>query len=390
LPQARQLRGELVFGWVYPPLLALVLQPLAGLDDAAALGVWMLLQWVAAGALLFACRQALRACGRWTSWAGAVALCVPSLPLLHAIKWGQVSTFVAAGAVWALCGAAWRRDGEGARDAGGGASAGARTRAGATLGVLAALKLYPAAYVVLAVLRRELRTLAWAAGTALALGIVVPLVVLGPATTWRYFAAALAVRWDIVGYLGGQALWPTLVRLLVTRRHTGLESEGNSPLLLSLGSVGTDSAAALARTWLLMLPALALGAVTLRALWRARHAASTRAETALLLLVAIALCLAPGWHHYFAFLPVAMAVLLGHPRCTPRRGALVAVAWLMTALPVFALARGPESYLRASQWGCTTWAALAVWWALFDVAGRAPDSQRPDSGHRRDLHHAGG
>jgi hypothetical protein len=285
---------------------------------------------------------------------------------------------VAAGAVWALCGAAWRRGGDGAREGGGGVGA------GAALGVLAALKLYPAVYVVLAALRRELRTIAWAATTALVLGVLVPVVVLGPTTTWRYFAAALTVRWDVVGYLGGQALWPTFVRFFVTGRHAGLEAEGGSPLLFALGPVGTDSAAALARTLVLTLPALALAAVTLHALWRARHAASTRTEAAMLLLVAIALCLAPGWHHYFAFLPVAIAVVLGHPHCTPRHTALVLTAWLALALPVIGLAAGPGSYFRASQWGCTTWAALAVWWALLataaDARRRAADQQcRPDS-----------
>jgi hypothetical protein len=194
--------------------------------------------------------------------------------------------------------------------------------------------------------------------------VLLPIVVLGPGVTWRYFAAALAVRWDFVGYLGGQALWPTLVRLFVTGRHAGLESEGGRALLLSLGSVGTGSPAALARAFLLTLPALALAAVTLRALWRTRHAAPTRADTPMLLVVTIALCLAPGWHHYFAFLPVAMAVVLGDPRCTLRRAALVVAAWLALALPVIGLAAGPQSYFRASQWGCTTWAALALWWAL--------------------------
>jgi hypothetical protein len=363
IPQARQLRGELVFGWVYPPFSALVLQPLTVFGDAGALRIWMLLQAAAAVTLTLACRAALRVCGRWTSWAGAIALVAPSLPLLHAIKWGQVSTFIAAGAVWALL--RWR----------------GRT-AGIVLGVLAALKLYPLVYLAGALVRRDRRQLVWGAGTALVLGIFLPLVALGPQTTQRYFTAAFAVKWNFVGYLGGQALWPTLVRLFVTQRHAGVTPERHEPLLFSLGPVGTSSPAAVARTALLLLPALAVAAATARTLWRRaprgggearaadaevaaeRRAPAGRAADMMLVLVATALCLAPGWHHYFAFLPAAMAVVLGRAPCGTRDVILVVAAWLATALPVFALAVYPTSYFHASQWGCTTWAALLVWWTL--------------------------
>ena len=362
IAQARQLRGDLVFGWVYPPLLALGLQPLTAFSDAGALRVWMLLQALAVASLALACRQLLQPCGRFTSWAGAAALVLPSLPVLHAFKWGQVSTFIAAGAVWALC------------------SPRARSRgAGVMLGILGALKLYPLVYLAPALRRRDRKQVTIAFVTAVVLGVLLPLAILGPQTTWRYFASAFAVKWNYVGYLGGQALWPTLVRLFVTGRHAGVEPESHAPLLFSIGDVGTASLPQLLRAALLTLPALVVAGWTLRALWRDGAAAvvdesaagGARTVTAMRVLVATALCLAPGWHHYFAFLPVAMAAVLAQPSCRRLDVVLVVVAWLATAMPVFGLAAGNASYFHASQWGCTTWAALLVWWALMRAA-RSP------------------
>jgi hypothetical protein len=124
------------------------------------------------------------------------------------------------------------------------------------------------------------------------------------------------------------------------------------------------------RKALLLVPIVVVAGLTLRSLWRRRrHDANprvpaSRATGALLMMVATALCLPPGWNHYFAFMPVALAAVLARSDCRSLDVGLVVAAWLATALPVFDLARGNAGYFLASQWSTTTWAGLCVWWAL--------------------------
>lgn len=354
MPQARQLftePGDLVFGWVYPPLLALVLQPLRLLSDAAALDVWMNLQVVLVVVLLLQCRAALRGLGRAASWAGAFGLVALSLPVLHSVKWGQVSLAVGVGSIAAL--------------------ARPRCLAAPILGLLAGLKLYPILYLVLPWLRRDRRAVAAAVGWALACGLVLPLLLVGPRTTESCFRAVLDVRMEEASYLGGQALGPAIQRWFVTGRHVGLESAGTRPLVAALG----DSRAV---AWALyVLPAAVVAGLTVLRLRRiaapasigataatASEAGAATRHAAALLLVGTGLCLPPGWHHYFAFVPWALAVVLGHARCGVAQRALVFVAWAATALPPALLADVSGVYFRASAWGCTTFAAFAAWLAL--------------------------
>lgn len=343
LPQARLLFGDgLVFGWVYPPLLGLILRPLTGLADTAALRVWMGLQCALAAVLVVQCRTLLAARGRWTSWALALALVVTSLPVVHNLKWGQVSVLVAVGA-WA----ALRQRGR---------------LAIVLLGFLGALKLYPLVYAAAPLLRRELRFVVRSVFFAIAIGVLLPALVLGIGTTLEYFGAALAWRPDITAYLGGQALWPSLGRWFVNGRSTGLESDGSAALLVDLGIAGATGFATVARWILVLTPSVALTWVTLRRLRRPGLSTDVAVATTL---VTATLAVGPGWHHYFAFLPLVLAVCLRSDAPRPR---LLAIAsWSITALPLVLLADAPRFYFHYSAWGGTTLAALLAGWALWTV-----------------------
>jgi hypothetical protein len=96
------------------------------------------------------------------------------------------------------------------------------------------------------------------------------------------------------------------------------------------------------------------------------------ASRASLLLLAAGLVFPPGWHHYFAFLPFALATALGRGR--PVAVGLATAGFLASALPVVLLADVPGIYFRASAWGATTVAALAAWLALVVDPG---DDLRP-------------
>lgn len=381
LPQARELSaeaGKIVPGWLYPPLLAVLLQPLSLLTDAAALRLWMGLQLLGAACLVWQCRCVLRGAGRWTSWAGAVGLVVLSLPVAHALKWGQVSVVAGVAAVWAL-----QR----------------RTRLAALiLGGLAAIKLYLAFYGAAAILcvagRRSLhgqtapagrwRSLpsrrafaVWFGASALVLGLVVPLAVLGPRSTaafgQRLADAARYVHPERLAYLGGQSLDLACMRWFVNGAHGGRDADGSAPRLVALGSAASQPRGSL-RSWLLLLPGLVVVLVS----WR-RAAGSTDAARTALILLALGLAVQPGWHHYFAFLPFAIATALASAR--PLAVGIGIAAFLVSAAPLLLLADVPGIYFATSAWGATTCAALAAWMALVvsrgETNGAAADGAAP-------------
>lgn len=380
LPQARQLfshPGVVVPGWLYPPSLALLLQPFALASDEAALQMWMVLQLLLAGCLAWQCRCALRSAGRWTSWAGGIGLVVLSLPVAHAVKWGQVSLLVGVMAIWAL-----QR----------------RTRLAATiLGGLAALKLYlvfygasamassidartrpsanpervPLGQRSAAISRRAFA--AWLAGSALILGLILPLVLLGPRSTSafgrRLVDAARVVRPERLAYLGGQSLDLTLRRWFVNGAHEGREFEGPTPRVLALGNTAWWARGPFP-SWLLFGPTLAVGLVS----WHRMRTGPPEHRVSVLLL-AVGLAVQPGWHHYFVFLPFALATALASVR--PAVLALGFAGFLASALPLLLLADVPGIYFLTSAWGATTCAACATWLALVLQGSVAKNSLRP-------------
>jgi hypothetical protein len=101
LPQASLLStspGTLGRGWLYPPLFALLLRPFAAMPEAWAVAVWTGLN--AAAAICLAMLAPRRGLG--------LALVASSLPVWHALKWGQPSLLLVLGCAWGLSrGGAW-------------------------------------------------------------------------------------------------------------------------------------------------------------------------------------------------------------------------------------------------------------------------------------------
>lgn len=342
LPQVRLLLASpatILRGWYYPPLLALLLQGFAFLSDAQALAAWTVVEVVFAGLLAGLCRRALPVRPA-LAWPVALGLVTLSLPVWHSLQWGQVSLLLGVGGAWAL------------------------SRAGRSsawiLGILAAIKLYPAAWLALPLRQRRGRLLLAAGAVTVGAGLLLPLLVLGPAATWAFLAHVRAAEGLMPGPLGGQSLPATLHRWFVDGRYIGL-TDDPTPLVASLPG--------LARGATVLLPP-----VLVAAWFRATRTAAPDVAGALTLTVAT-LLLPPGWHHYFAFLPWAQAVALARTRPGGPAWIAAVLSVLGTTLPVLLAPAVDGLYLRWSAAGGTTLAAVLVLVAL--LACPAPHPPPP-------------
>ena len=373
LPQARILFAqpvEIVSGWFYPPVLGLMLQPIARLADSTAVAAWTTLNLLLTAVLLVLTRSALRPLGRWSSWAGAWGLVSVSLPVVHCIKWGQVSLWISVGGILALT--RWTR------------------LSSAIIGILGAVKLYPLAFLMWPALRRDFRTLRNAFLWTVGIGIVLPFALLGWTTTLEHFRGILSFRMNMAPHLGGQGLWPACLRWFVLGKHIGVPTEEALVVRVIQPTQDADSLVGVLAYGLLLSPTLAVLVASAVWLWRRAQpyrsnriakSGDSRAETAMTLL-AVTLAAGPGWHHYFCFLPFALAVVLREnlgSRAGVRtpskpdmsRVAVAIVAWVVLALPLWLLSKDPTFYYRWSSWGGTTVAALGVWGALLSSPARS-------------------
>jgi len=343
MPQIRLLHespGEIVYGWVYPPLLAVLLQGLKLFSDAAAAQIWTALNLGLTAGLTWMCYRRLP---RGLAGAlGAVALVSLSLPVLHALKWGQVSLLVVTLALAGLL-------------------RGGRV-GGALVGLAAAIKIYPAIFLALPLARRRLGEVGAGVASGLLLGVAAPVMALGWSAAAPFYQRVLALQDVSVAGLGGQAVSASMFRWFVDGRHIERVQRpltDDSPLLLALP--GEPAFAVI-----LVFTVAGLAA------WRLLDRRTSRATGAALTLTAAGLALPPGWHHYFVFLPFAQACVIGRGRLATGLGlASAAVA----AAPILALTERPEAYFEYSQAGGTTLAALLVFVALVCVSPEGSDQQ---------------
>jgi Glycosyltransferase family 87 len=272
----------------------------------------------------------------------AVALSVASLPVVHDVKWGQVSLLTSVLALLAL-------------------SSPGRS-SGPLLGALAAFKVYPAGYLLAPVVRRAWRLVLVALVVAILCGVVLPALVLGTIPSWALARIMLSSathqdQWAngfSTAYYGGQALGPSLTRWFSDGGHVDVSPAGAPPSLVALPEAAMDV--------LGLVAALVLLVLTIVALARERPSA---ARAAALSMTTITLLAQPGWHHYFAFLPFAQAVALGDPGAPRRARVLGALSWLVAAVPLALLPLVPGIYFMYSAAGGTTIAALLAWAALW-------------------------
>jgi len=328
--------------WVYPPAAALPFLLFRPLPLPVAKVLWTAFELALALLLVRLCALQLQAWGRTRAWAAAAGLVFLSLPVVHCIKWGQTSL-----AIGLLSFAALR----------------VRVASGAVLlGAAAAIKLYPLLYAIGDAVRGEWRRPLGAAGWMVVFGVLLPAAVLGPDVTRYFFGkvvyraeAAAAGDWTAgrsAAWWGGQTLPLAMDRWFDSGGHVGLEEDRGALIVPLPKAVRTSLGVAAA-------------ALALAALWASvRRSPPDGIRVALLPLTAIALFAPPGWHHYFAMLPLALASVLGDPETTAVPRVLAGCAVAVSGAPLLLLADVPGIYFEFSRWGGTTVAGALGFMAL--------------------------
>jgi hypothetical protein len=307
-------------GYYYSAFFAILLGPLGEMSEPAAIRAWAALQIATAGALAFLCaRFSPRAL------AGAALLVFfTSAPVLHNFKWGQVSALVVAlilGCFLSL-------------------RAGRTVVPAILLALAAAIKYYPAIFL-LPLLSRERARFAIAFAACLAIFFVaIPALVLGPAKSLEFLRLSRE-SWE-----------------RDAARHTTDINSQYFPHVAERWRQAIDGPFAPIRaeasTGRRMLAAAGL-AIFAGAAWLSRrafaHGTSREAlRAASLLLAAIPFLLPTSWPHYFAFLPGAQAIAAGdvhsETRITQRifLGGLLLASVILASMIPFAYFSGWRTY----------------------------------------------
>lgn len=311
--------------YLYPATLAVLLAPLTALGPgagtaAAALSGATTLAALLLAALLASPARSAREAATFGVLAGA------AFPLIHGVYWANAGAPCATVALlgWVL---AARGDGR---------------AGGALIGVAAAVKLTPLLLVAgLAACGRG-RALRWAAGTFIALAILLPLLVLGP-DGFRAF------------HLAAREQLHALVELTSTPEGArGAQDLRSFGIRLGLGSWG----------WALTLLGLAGWAR-----WAIADIVRGRAAGGIWLLLVAVIVIRPCWAHGLAWLPAAWWFARGGGPAARR---LIALSMIAASYPVSWLFETPTEFLRAS--GPLVAAGLAAA-ALALASGRAEPAQ---------------
>ena len=334
MPQANALwedHIDVVRGWFYPPFLAILLMPLSIFEEP---------RWVWLGGNLCALFLMIRLAIQQTRlpwWLVGIVMCL-SLPVLHALKWGQISLILSALIVLGVC---------------------SQKRLAWYVAAAGALKVYPIALGGIFLLEKDWKGLFVFALLFVAFAMLFPALLLGLDATilmWRHvFDGAREVR-GFAPHGGGQGLYPVLYRLFFDGSHTQLAAT-ELPRIFRISLL-----------WLEVL--WGIGVICIIVFTRRRFVLSRdRIARLFVLWVALHLLLSPGWHHYTAFLPFVLLWCWS-------RGEYIwsGLGLLIILLPVMILGIYPGTYAYYSAFGGTFWAVFCAWIALLRICG-APGSE---------------
>jgi hypothetical protein len=310
----------------YSPFAVLLFSGLARLPVALARWCWFAVLMASVTALGLAGFRRLRDAPTRTRVIFAVAL-VLSVPVHHALRWGQISLPLAALTVWSfeilVSRPSW---------------------AAMLLALATATKYYPIVFAVpgLAV---GARRYAWSlAGWLLAFAVISPAVALGVSATLRLYGMSYQ-------HLGAAAwMW------------TDPDAQYGPLVLARLASVPLIAAS--------VLTAVAGLALIVVASLRARAGRYNVADAACITILTTPLLVAPSWPHYFVFLPWVHAQLLG--RMAERTYVRTGLAVIGTATSIFCASvpflESSGSWLTYTHVGVLFWADVLALLAIIEFA----------------------
>ncbi len=286
-----------VRGYYYSAFSAVLFVPFGTLDPGTARWLW--------GVLQVASLLALAALPLWRGF-GLTALGVvisigawaTSFPLLHNLKWGQVSVPLVVCSVAAFCAYA----------------AGRRLLTGSLIALAAAVKYYPALFLVYFIMKRDSRVCVSFAVALFMFYFVVPAIVIGP-YDWLHFERSS------LGNIYSMS-WPA--------------QDVNSQYIAHVGSrwfrLLFQEAAPSVFVRILAVSGYLIAFLNMWVVWLTLQRCPRKGHTLSLvtLLLSLPFVIRTSWPHYFAYLPfcqsMVWACLVSHgPTFNPRQAVLCAV-----------------------------------------------------------------
>lgn len=321
---------------VYPPFAAVALAPLGALVPGAAAAVWALVQAIAFAILVVvpaATMEPLRS-HRLLQYA-YTALLATSVPVLNAIKWGQMGLPLMALSVVAL---GWRARGRLVIPA-------------ALLAAAVAMKLYPAVLLVVPLARRDYRLIAVFGLFLVVFGAVLPMAIFTPSGAIEMF---LIAGKNVTGYAetyGGT-----------------VDSQYLPHLAWRIGYRGPP--------WIAMAAGFAIAAGTAALAWRTAERAPERWPSSMAMaLGTIPFLLPSSWPHYFVHLPLMQVIALGEPALSRRARAFQLFAIVSSA------ALGSSFALTLTSWRTTAGYGFPFFSNLLVLVALSLGAWRPAAAH---------
>jgi Glycosyltransferase family 87 len=311
----------------YSPLALLLFSGLARLPADLGRVVWLAVLLASVAALAFAGFRRLHDASPTTRAIFAVAL-VLSVPIHHAIRWGQISLPLAALTVWSFE-----------------LTASSPRCAAALLALASATKYYPIVFALPGVAIAA-RRYAWnLAGWLIAFAVILPGAILGPAQTGRLYSTSYRNLGEASGWMLADP-----------------DAQYGPLVIARLASVPLRAAAVV-----IALVGLALIA---RASLLARSRRYSVADAASISVLTTPLIVAPSWPHYFVFLPWVHAQLLGRisERGSGRTGIAVIGAAMSILCSTVVFLEGSGSWLAYTHVGVLFWADVLALLATIDFA----------------------
>ncbi|MET0793051.1 MAG: glycosyltransferase family 87 protein [Polyangiaceae bacterium] len=343
-PQGESLRqsADAVRGFYYSPFFGVCMRAIAVLPFAFARAVWFAI--VLSATAVVVCLPSLLELAKPHASVASTLVLATSLPLLHDLIYGQVSSILLA--LIALSFVAYRRE--------------RRLLSAVLLGLATAIKFYPALFALFYLARRDLRSTLYFTGTVFSCVVLIPWLFLGSHGYLTFVASIAQNLEELRRYLEHTPYSNAAV--------TVLSSAGRR--WLKLGELANPSA-------LLLAACIAFALLGLLV----RSARRNDPLSALLLgASALPFVVRSCWVHYFVFLPLLQSYVLlasrekdGSPalRWCGLVGPVISVTLL--SYPYFRLFGDADSYYRA---GFPFWATVAVLPGLFLTQFSQPSAGR--------------
>ncbi|MGB2804343.1 MAG: glycosyltransferase family 87 protein [Candidatus Zixiibacteriota bacterium] len=265
-----------VSGFFYSAFFAVVMTVFGAFSFQTAVWLWGLLQGIAVLLLCLIPAYFLwRESGLKLSYFSYIVLFVTSLPVLHNLNWGQVSSLITLCILGALF--SYRRN--------------HRLVAGFLLGLATSIKLYPAIFILYFVMKKEKPVIVSFLASTIILLVLIPAVLIGPGESIRFhrlvYENITSVSFSIRHIVNSQFFPHVIVRLFNFDSHEiwyqALRSIGFVVFLLNLFCV-----------WVL----------------RKKKISNETYLAFSFLFLSIPFVVTTAWPHYFVYLPFCQVVLV--------------------------------------------------------------------------------